>query len=127
MDISMLDEWEKEEQEYFATLGKEQPWDIHAAAYVELLQELRVLEAQCSNTTAAFCSTIPSDYSFTAMSQSQHTYSQDAAKTARLEAKRRQLNERYDRVLADVISFEDDLDLTPETSFLNRYFTKKLL
>jgi hypothetical protein len=40
----VLDQWHKEEIEYFKTLGKEPEWDIHAMAYIELLQELRDLK-----------------------------------------------------------------------------------
>ncbi len=32
---------EKEEQQYFRTLRDEAPWDVHAVAYVETLQDLR--------------------------------------------------------------------------------------
>ena len=40
----MLDDWEKEEQLYFNTLGQKNPWDTHAVAYVELLRELRAVD-----------------------------------------------------------------------------------
>jgi hypothetical protein len=39
-----LDRFQKEEAEYFKTLGKEPEWDAHAVAYVELLQELWEIE-----------------------------------------------------------------------------------
>ena len=42
--------WEKEELEYFDTLQDESPWDLHAVAYVEALQELRT--AQCAFASA---------------------------------------------------------------------------
>ena len=41
-----LDEWELEERAYFSTLGQEDPWDMHAVAYVELLKELRNAETE---------------------------------------------------------------------------------
>lgn len=37
-----LNKWQQEEMVFFSTLGQEPTWDIHAMAYVELLQELRV-------------------------------------------------------------------------------------
>lgn len=40
---AQLDACEKEEVEFFATLGKEPSYDVHAVAYVELLQQLRAL------------------------------------------------------------------------------------
>jgi Kyakuja-Dileera-Zisupton transposase len=39
-----LDKWIIEEADYFSKLGKEPEWDIHAMAYVELLQEWRAIE-----------------------------------------------------------------------------------
>jgi hypothetical protein len=39
-----LEVWQAEEAQYFSQLGKEPEWDIHAMAYVEMLQELRQLE-----------------------------------------------------------------------------------
>lgn len=42
--IEDLIAWEAEEVAYFKTLGRESEWDVHATAYVELLQELRDLE-----------------------------------------------------------------------------------
>ena len=32
--------WHREQTEFFETIGKESSWDVHAVAYVELLQEL---------------------------------------------------------------------------------------
>jgi len=37
---SDLEVWHHQEAEFFETIGEESPWDIHAIAYVELLQEL---------------------------------------------------------------------------------------
>ena len=39
-----LERWEAEEVVYFKTLGQESEWDVHAVAYVELLQELRLTQ-----------------------------------------------------------------------------------
>jgi hypothetical protein len=39
-----LEKWEQEETAYFRVLGQEPEWDLHAVAYVELLQELRSAE-----------------------------------------------------------------------------------
>jgi hypothetical protein len=38
---SDLEKWQKEQVEYFETLGNEAEGDLHAIAYVELLQQLR--------------------------------------------------------------------------------------
>lgn len=39
-DLAQIDVWEKDEAAYVATLGQEEPYDIHAAAYVKLLEDL---------------------------------------------------------------------------------------
>lgn len=35
-----LETWHREQVRFFETIGEESPWDVHAIAYVELLQEL---------------------------------------------------------------------------------------
>ena len=35
-----LEMWHHEQVSFFEMIGEESPWDIHAIAYVELLQEL---------------------------------------------------------------------------------------
>ena len=35
-----LQTWHRDQASFFETIGEESPWDIHAIAYVELLQEL---------------------------------------------------------------------------------------
>ena len=39
-----LEMWHHEQVSFFETAGEESPWDVHAIAYVELLQELNSLE-----------------------------------------------------------------------------------
>jgi len=41
---SDLEAWHHQQTEFFETIGEESPWDIHAIAYVELLQELDAAE-----------------------------------------------------------------------------------
>ena len=98
----MLDDWEKEEQLYFNTLGQKNPWDTHAVAYVELLRELRAVDNEWTNINSCFIQSIPDDYTFLAPGQSQQAYAQDASSTAHIETRRRHINERYNRVLNDV-------------------------
>jgi Kyakuja-Dileera-Zisupton transposase len=35
-----IERWHQEQVEYFSSIGDEPEWDVHAVAYVELLQEL---------------------------------------------------------------------------------------
>ena len=46
LDIGLtdLERWHCEQVHFFETVGEESPWDIHAIAYVELLQELSSTE-----------------------------------------------------------------------------------
>jgi len=39
-----LEIWHHEQMEFFETISEESPWDVHAVAYVELLQELNSAE-----------------------------------------------------------------------------------
>jgi hypothetical protein len=39
-----LETWHREQVSFFETIGEESPWDIHAVAYVELLEELSSTE-----------------------------------------------------------------------------------
>ena len=41
---SDLESWHHEQVSFFDTVGEESRWDIHAMAYVELLQELSSTE-----------------------------------------------------------------------------------
>lgn len=44
IQASQLNQWSQEEADYVASLGQEDDHDVHAVAYVELLEELRILE-----------------------------------------------------------------------------------
>jgi hypothetical protein len=41
---AQLDEWQREQVQFFETLGVEPEWNVHAMAYVEHLQELHDLQ-----------------------------------------------------------------------------------
>lgn len=59
-----LQVWYKEEHEFFDTLGKETPWDVHAMAYVKALQALDALAARLNMVSNQFLSSVPEDYQF---------------------------------------------------------------
>lgn len=40
IQLADLETWHREQTEFFETIGEESSWDVHAVAYVELLQEL---------------------------------------------------------------------------------------
>ncbi|KAI0078046.1 hypothetical protein K474DRAFT_1683961 [Panus rudis PR-1116 ss-1] len=110
---SDLDRMAQEEKQFFMTVGQERPWDVYAVAYVELLQQLRQLEADHSISAARFYGTIPSDYRFTSTTTPMDSYSSDASSTARLERRRRKAIEEYDRVLNLIIDMEVRMNIAP--------------
>ncbi|KAL6308954.1 hypothetical protein BKA93DRAFT_864339 [Sparassis latifolia] len=93
-----LDKWQKEETEYFSVLGQEPEWDVHAVAYVELLQEHYALETRHVDTTSLFLTSTPADYD--------RIYNHELSQTRRLETQRRHIAERRQQVLRDVIAME---------------------
>ena len=62
-----IKQWQPDELDFFARLGEEPSHNIHAIAYVELLQKLRDLENKRLNTSVQFfncdSTTAPTDYS----------------------------------------------------------------
>ncbi|KAI0684138.1 hypothetical protein BC835DRAFT_1293887 [Cytidiella melzeri] len=102
-----MDEWEREEMGFFARLGDEDNYDVHAVAYVELLQELRDLESKRAQVNARFLQYMPS-----AASSGSATYRKELASTRRLETERRHTMEQYERVSHDVCALEVEMGLT---------------
>lgn len=100
----LIDKWSKEEFEYFATLGTEPEYNIHAITYVELLQDLRELENRRFRATTSFVAFAPED--------GPSSYVQDTSKTRQLETERRHAVERYERVNLDVCSLEVQMGIT---------------
>lgn len=117
-----LESWRQEEIEYFAHLGKETEWDVHAMAYVELLLKLRDAEflflffafhqvtnyhlrSQAQSASARFLSTTPMDYQFVSNTGTQ-SYSGDMAATRKLETQRRYSAERLATIQQEVTSME---------------------
>jgi hypothetical protein len=109
-----LERWQEEQQAYFETLGQEPEYDVHAVAYVELLQKLRDIKyiiystifffsdgsfsSQYENIVTSFRNSTPVDYEF--------NYGTAASQTRRLETTRRHLSEKRDNVLHEVIEME---------------------
>ncbi|KZT12096.1 uncharacterized protein LAESUDRAFT_641586 [Laetiporus sulphureus 93-53] len=107
-----LDKWSLEERHYFKTLGQEHPWDVHAVAYIEKLQEWRAMRAQVENVHAQFVSSIPSDYTFILPSTSTVDYYAEASCTQKLETKWRYSEECERMLLHDVATMEVKMGIT---------------
>ncbi|KAL6307294.1 hypothetical protein BKA93DRAFT_815978 [Sparassis latifolia] len=102
-----LDKWQKEETEYFSVLGQEPEWDVHAVAYVELLQEHYALETRHVNTTSLFLTSTLADYEFLPLPtrpSPSRIYNHELSQTHRLEW--RHIAERRQQVLHDIIAME---------------------
>lgn len=104
-----LDQWEQEEHEYFTTLGKERPWDARRVVYVELLQQLRAADSARANTNTNLNRHVSSLVFVEGSSSS--SYSQDAARTRRLETERRTALEKHERLLQEVAAIEVELGI----------------
>lgn len=101
--LEEVSEWAGEEEGYFTHLGEEAPYNIHAVAYIELLQKLRNLENKKTSTTVRFlnCGDDPADYN------------KQAAATQRIERDRRYITEQIERTTLDVCELEVKLEVSP--------------
>ena len=50
----LMDEWEREQLVFFATLGDEAPYDLREVMYVELLQKLPFVDERSQRALDAF-------------------------------------------------------------------------
>ncbi|KAG1873164.1 hypothetical protein F4604DRAFT_1880999 [Suillus subluteus] len=106
-----LKTWRQEEIEYFAHLGKEMEWDVHAMVYVELLLKLRDAESQAQSASACFLSMTPMDYQFIS-SMGTQSYSGDMVAMRKLETQRRYSAEHLATIQQEVISMEVKMGIT---------------
>ncbi|KAG1888306.1 hypothetical protein F4604DRAFT_1877422 [Suillus subluteus] len=95
--------WRAEQSEYLRTCGQEPEYDIHAVAYVEMLQKLRDARAASENASSLFLGATPSDYQY---STANTPYTNDLSHTCRLETQRRHATEQYDQILHEVTALE---------------------
>ncbi|OBZ72325.1 hypothetical protein A0H81_07732 [Grifola frondosa] len=75
----------EEEQKYFDTLSEEVPWDVHAMAYIEALQEWCSVYAQLDAASATFLNSTPANYQFVDLTSGPTSYSSDLLNTRKLE------------------------------------------
>ncbi|RDX47631.1 hypothetical protein OH76DRAFT_1456691 [Lentinus brumalis] len=104
-----LEAWQREEAEYFATIGKVTEVDQFAVEYVARLREYWALEDRAANSMSAFVTSIPEDYQPASRTRSRRAttdYLRDASDTLKRETEMRFLRERRDSALRDVIALE---------------------
>ncbi|KAG6875477.1 hypothetical protein C0993_009033 [Termitomyces sp. T159_Od127] len=98
-----------DERNFFSTLGKESDGDLHAIAYVELLQELWSVEAKLNDVSTRFRMQTPTDYHFIAPEQS---YAINLSQTRKTDTARRQLNDRHGTLLIEILDLEQRMNIT---------------
>ncbi|KAG1874961.1 hypothetical protein F4604DRAFT_1680819 [Suillus subluteus] len=98
--------WSLEQSHYLATTGHEAEWDIHAVAYVELLQKLREARVAAENASTLFLNAMPLNYEFVTPSTTSTSYTTNLSQTRKLETQCRHTNDRYDLILQDVVALE---------------------
>jgi hypothetical protein len=99
-----LDRWEAEEITFFSHVGEEDPYDIHAVAYVQLLQELRDLDDRRQAANAQFLTFVPAGDG--------SSYTHDLSITRRIETEHRHANEQFSRVHEDVCALEVQMGIS---------------
>lgn len=98
-----MDQWEQEEQSYFAQLGKEQEYDILAVTYVDLLQQLKKLDDKRSSATSQLFDIITPE--------TMVSYDEMNAESSKLETQREQAIERYERLDIEIRTLEAKMDI----------------
>lgn len=102
-----MDRWEKEQQDFFANLGKEPESHSLKVEYVELLQMLHAASNIRGSTDSSLYGHITtSSFVTETPSSSQADYLKAVSATMRLETNRRLACERYETALKDVIEME---------------------
>lgn len=111
LDLEMVKKWYDEEREYFENVGKELPWDIHAMAYVEALQDLRGTKETLERNTNMFLASVPSDYQWSAPATGPINYSKETSNTRKAETSRRLARERHEAALREVERLEVQMSI----------------
>ncbi|KAG6892945.1 hypothetical protein C0992_011800 [Termitomyces sp. T32_za158] len=97
-----------DKRNFFSTLGKESDGDLHAITYVELLQELWGIEAKLDDASTRFLMQTPADYRFVAPDQ---TYAINFSQTRKTDTACRQLNERRETLLIEILDMEQRMNI----------------
>ncbi|KAG2072960.1 hypothetical protein BDR04DRAFT_1127410 [Suillus decipiens] len=102
-----IEQWRSEEIEYFCTVRQEPEWDVHAVAYIDLLQH-----AQASAGFASFVSTAPNNYQFTAPSNGKSDfYAMQLSQTHKLETQQWYAAEKRDALHCNIVTLEVKLGI----------------
>ncbi|KAF6757867.1 hypothetical protein DFP72DRAFT_1108913 [Ephemerocybe angulata] len=103
-----LDVWQRDQAQYFATLGKEPEEDVHKVAYVELLKELEAAEKIASSKTSKFLNLVADDWD----PSGGKTYETETSQTRKLETDRKHARAKVDGLRYEITAMELKLGLT---------------
>ncbi|THU88290.1 hypothetical protein K435DRAFT_821707 [Dendrothele bispora CBS 962.96] len=103
-----LEKYFDDESQHFQSLGTETEEDLHAVAYVELLQNYREISKQFENASSQFRTQTPADYHALHPSDS---YSQNLSITRKTETSRRYLSEKRDQVHFELVQLECSMNI----------------
>lgn len=112
VSLDDLECWIEEERAYFATLGKEKPWDIHAMSYVQALQDLQVARQAAETMFAQFLGTVPDGWTFVLVTTGPVQYEADTARMHSLERARALARDRLHVKELEVLALEVKLGIT---------------
>ncbi|KAG6893833.1 hypothetical protein C0992_008500, partial [Termitomyces sp. T32_za158] len=116
-----LDTYIADERNFFSTLEKETDGDLHAIAYVELLQELWITEAKLDDASSWFRMQTPANYQFVAPEQS---YAINLSATRKADTARRQLNKDRKGLLIEILELEQCMNINLRWTPTNSQYQK---
>ncbi|KAI0713716.1 hypothetical protein C8Q76DRAFT_768688 [Earliella scabrosa] len=96
-----------DEAAYLDTVGKEDPRNVYAVAYVEALEDLRKVNEQLRSIHGAFLKNAPSiPLTFEPPQSGPINYDEERSKTAKTETNRRYLNDRHKTLSLEIVEME---------------------
>ncbi|KAJ4463848.1 hypothetical protein C8J55DRAFT_443245 [Lentinula edodes] len=123
ISVQDLEDYFVDELNHLKEMGKEAEGDIHAVAYVELLQKYRDVNSACENAAADFRSQTPSDYQFLSSTAS---YSRNLSDSRKLETKRQYLQEQSDKLLFEVVQMESVMGISRRWEPIDKEYLETL-
>ncbi|EIW74685.1 hypothetical protein CONPUDRAFT_159976 [Coniophora puteana RWD-64-598 SS2] len=108
-----LTNWRTEQSTFLATSGQESTWDVHAVAYVEMLQELWEVQANAARAHATLVNSVPTNYHFVAqpLVTSAKAYGAETSRTGRQESAHRQARAKVVTLENDVLALETKMGI----------------
>ncbi|KAK7447347.1 hypothetical protein VKT23_014057 [Stygiomarasmius scandens] len=103
-----LDKYFEDEAQHFQNLGKEKEEDLHAVAYVELLQNFREVSKLYDNASSSFRTQTPIDYQNLLPAES---YNVNMSATRKIETARRFLSEKRDQLHFELVQLECSMNI----------------